>query len=182
MSIFRKLKSLFGAAEEPAPAEPLQEEEPVEQEPAADEKALEEARRREEALLEALSALHIAQSDTQTSSFLLMHSYRFEAPFDSRTMLHLVNGMRWIGFRLYSFSVRVDGQEIDCESWQSFLRHLGESAVEAVNLLTSFGGVRVNAVVEAGGAVHFSHDSSRGVDLSPFESLFDPEEMPEEAE
>jgi len=183
MSIFNKLKTLFASSKEAententAPAEDIA---PNEEQPAPDEKTLEEARRREEALLDALSALHIVQSNTQTSSFLLMHSYSFEGPFDGRDLRNLVNGMRWLGFRLYSFSVRSEGESIDCESWQQFSRHLAESKLDGVSLLTSFGGVRVNCTIEAEGSVHFSHDSSRGVDFSPFEGLFDPEDIPVE--
>ncbi|MDO4741039.1 MAG: hypothetical protein Q4A66_10260 [Eubacteriales bacterium] len=184
MSILRKLKSLFGGQEE-QPAQPEAAPE-IENEPEQPQtlspEALEEARRREEALLEKLSTFHIAQKDTQNTSFLLMHSYRFERPFDGPDMRALVNGMRWLGFRIYNFSVEIGGASHACESWQEFSRCLSEEAVEAISMLTSFGGVRVNCNISAEGAVHFSHDSSRGVDFSPFEGLFDPEEIEPEGE
>lgn len=96
MSIFRKLKDIFSAKEEentaPQPvSEEIDEPEEPAETPVVDEKKLAEARRREEALLDALSALHIAQNDTQTSSFLLMHSYRFEAPFSRLDLHNMVN-------------------------------------------------------------------------------------------
>jgi len=182
MSIMRKLKSLFGAKieDDTTASAPAAQENAAEPEQAeTDDEA---TRKREEALLDALANLHIVQRDTQSTSFLLMLSYRFEKPFSVADMRDLIGGMRWLGFRLYSFSVRIAGEEVDCESWHIFTRHLAESPVQAVSLITSFGGVRVNATIDSEGSVHFSHDSSRGVDFSPFESLFDPEEIEPEEE
>jgi len=183
MSLFKKIKQMFSGAQE---AEPAAAAAPIEEEPASapamDEKMLEEARRREEALLERISQFKITASENLSRSFLEMHIYRFEKPFSGVDMHNLINGMRWLGFRLYSFSVLSGGQERDCESWQAFTRALAEGEPEGCSLITSFGGVRVNCTIDAEGSVHFSHDSSRGVDFSPFESLFDPEEIEPEQE
>lgn len=185
MSLVNKLKSLFSgrdAASEPA-KNPVRAEEIEEQsESAPDERALEEARRQEEALLDKLAEFEIVGCESLSRSFLNMRIYRFERPFDGAAMRTLIGGMRWLGFRLYTFSVRIDGEEIECESWHMFIRHLAESSVESCSLLTSFGGVRVNCTIDAEGSVHFSHDSSRGVDFSPFEGIFDPEEIEPEEE
>ena len=180
MSLFKKIKNMFsGTQEAAAPAMPAEKEPEA---PIADENALAEARKREEELLERLSQFNIVSSETLSQSFLEMHIYRFEKPFDSADMRNLINGMRWLGFRLYTFSVLVGGQERDCESWQMFIRSLSENEAEGCSLLTSFGGVRVNCTISAEGTVHLSHDSSRGVDFSPFEGIFCPEEIEPEEE
>lgn len=189
MSLIKTLKSLFSGAQE-APKQPdITPEEPEQEpdQPAVDPQRLAEARRSEEELLDRLSEFQILSSESMSRSFLVMQVYRFNRSFDGPDMRTLINGMRWLGFRIYSFSVRIAGEDHECESWQQFSRHLAESPLEAVSMVTSFGGVRVNCVIEAEGSVHFSHDSSRGVDFSPFEGLFDPEEIdpedtnPEEA-
>ena len=180
MSFLKKIKNMFsGAQSAEAPAASIETEQEA---PVADEAALAEARKREEALLDRLAQFNIVDVETLSQNFLAMHIYRFEKPFDSADMRNLINGMRWLGFRLYTFSVLVNAQEHECESWQMFVRLLTEENAEGCSLLTSFGGVRVNCTISADGVVHFSHDSSRGVDFSPFEGIFNPEEIESEEE
>ena len=180
MSFLKKIKNMFsGTQAADVPSAPIEKEPEA---PAMDEAALAEARKREEALLDKLSQFNIVDIETLSQNFLEMHIYRFEKPFDSADMRNLINGMRWLGFRLYTFSVLANGQEHDCESWQTFIRSLSEGEPEGCSLLTSFGGVRVNCTISADGTVHFSHDSSRGVDFSPFEGIFNPEEIEPEEE
>ncbi len=177
MSIFDKLKRIF--ASEPASDEPEVQEENIVPETEA---LAVEASQQEIALLEKLATYQVSDQQELTRNFLAMHVYRFEKPFDGVDMRTLVYGMRWAGFKFYGFGVQLGGEDHPCESWPEFMRMLGEADPEGCNLVTSFGGVRVTCTISAEGYIHMSHDSSRGVDFSPFEELFSPEEISETEE
>lgn len=171
MRLFDKLKSIFADTPSPAPEQVkpavLAVEEP--DTPSADEMEL----------LDKLTRYSIVDAKTMALSALQMRVYRFSEPFDAPDLLTIIRGMRWLGFRLYQFSASVDSTEHECESWQEFVRLLSENTVEQCSLLCAFCGVRVNCVLSSDGVIHLSHDSSRGVDFTPFEELFSPEEAPE---
>lgn len=178
MSLFTKLKTLFSGAPETPEAQtaaPVPEQED-EMQPEAT------AQADEIELLDRLAGYQIVDKQTMTRSCLEMTIYRFAAPFDGADMRTLIRGMRWLGFRVYGFGVRVAGADHECESWQEFMRLLSEAEPDGCSLFTSFCGVRVNCIFSAEGVLHLSHDSSRGVDFGPFDELFNPEELPEEAD